>query len=633
MRLRIVCSLLLIGCAFNIASAKNKSSIVWLDDLDIAKYKNESAAVKNKSVGGQAIAIAGKQFEHGVGIAVPGVLKIKLDKGSKRFTSFVGIDDSAIEKFGKHNIVVSIVGDNGQVLWEGKLKIKKPVEVDVNLVGVNELYLYADTVVPGSAYLDWADAKFEVCGVKPKTQTVCSQPPYILTPKSSDVPKINSVEIFGVRPGHPFLYRIPATGKRPMEFSVQDLPNGLTINTETGIITGTISNPGTYKMQLVATNSVDTARREFTVKVSDKICLTPPMGWNSWNCWGKAVDEKKVRLAAEAMVKSGLVNHGWTYINIDDCWQGARNPATGEITSNEKFPDMQELTDYVHSLGLKIGLYTDCGPNTCARYEGSEGYEEQDIKTYQKWGFDYVKIDWCFCEDKDPYESYSKFGDAIAKADRDIVFSICEWGKGKPWLWGQKAGGNCWRTTRDIVDTWQSILKNGFSQGDRWQYAGPGYWNDPDMLVVGKVGWGAVRQTRLTPDEQYAHISLWSLLASPLLIGCDMSKMDNFTLSLLTNDEVIAVNQDILGSQAKQLQSGVCQVWVKDLNDGSKAVGLFNLLTVERAIEFQFVSAGLTGRYNIRDLWRQKDIETAQNEFKINVPAHGVIFIKMTSIK
>ena len=633
MRLRIVCSLLFVCCAFNIVLAKEKPSIVWLDDLDITKYKNESAAVKNKSVSGRPITVAGKKFKRGVGIAVPGIFKIRLDRGSKRFTAFVGIDDSAIEKFGKRNVVVSIVGDNGEVLWDGKLKIQKLVEVDVNLVGVDELYLYADAVKPEFAYIDWVDAKFEVCGTKPKAQTICPQLPYILTPKLSDAPKINSVEIFGVRPGHPFLYRIPVTGKRPMEFSIQDLPNGLTINTETGIITGIISKPGTYKMQLAAKNSVGTARKEFKVEVGDKICLTPPMGWNSWNCWGKDVDEKKIRLAAEAMVKSGLVNHGWTYINIDDCWQGTRNPATGEITSNEKFPDMRKLTDYVHSLGLKIGSYTDCGPNTCAGYEGSEGYEEQDIKTYAKWGFDYVKIDWCFCEGKDPYESYSKFGDAIAKTGRDIVFSICEWGKGKPWLWGQKAGGNCWRTTGDIVDTWQSILKNGFSQGDLWQYAGPGCWNDPDMLVVGKVGWGTVRQTRLTPDEQYAHISLWSLLAAPLLIGCDMSGMDDFTLSLLTNDEVIAVNQDVLGSQAKQLQSGTSQVWVKDLKDGSKAVGLFNLSTVERAIEFQFISAGLAGKYNIRDLWRQKDIGTAQNKFKTNVPAHGVVFIKITSIK
>ncbi|MEN6385114.1 MAG: alpha-galactosidase, partial [Phycisphaerales bacterium] len=227
-------------------------------------------------------------------------------------------------------------------------------------------------------------------------------------------------------------------------------------------------------------------------------------------------------------------------------------------------------------------------------------------------------------------EAYSKFGKAISQIDRDIVFSICEWGTAKPWLWGEKVGGNCWRTTGDIVDTWESISKIGFSQGDLWQYARPGHWNDPDMLVVGKVGWGPnLHPTRLVPDEQYTHISLWSLLSSPLLIGCDMNSMDDFTYSLLSNDEVIAVNQDSLGSQAKQITKGDSQIWIRDLNDGSKAVGLFNLDSTEHKIDFKFLDAGINGKYKIRDLWRQKDLDEFSDSFETTVPAHGVVLIKM----
>jgi alpha-galactosidase len=458
------------------------------------------------------------------------------------------------------------------------------------------------------------------------------QTPYILTPKSPDSPKINGAEILGVRPGSPVLYRIAATGKRPMKFTVTDLPKGLIIDGQTGIITGSLNDTGTYKMQISAENSLGKASREFTIKVGDTICLTPPMGWNSWNCWATSVDDQKIRKAAEVMVKSGLADHGWTYINIDDCWQGKRDPNTGEINSNEKFPDMKALADYVHSLGLKIGLYTDCGPNTCAKFEGSEGHEEQDIKTYAKWGFDYVKIDWCFCENKDAVEAYTKFGKAISQIDRDMVFSICEWGNNKPWLWGQKVGGNCWRTTGDIVDTWESISRIGFSQGELWQYARAGHWNDPDMLVVGKVGWGPnLHPTRLVPDEQYTHISLWSLLSSPLLIGCDMNSMDEFTYSLLSNDEVIAVNQDSLGVQAKQVIKGDTQVWAKDLSDGSKAVGLFNVTLTEQDVNLKFADLGISGKNKIRDLWRQKDLGEFQDCFETKGPAHGVVFIKITA--
>ncbi len=634
--MRNVCkfiTVLLIAGLGTISAAKENKSTVWLGDLDISKCKSDfRPAQKNKAASGEPLIIAGKQFENGIGVSAPSQCRIRLAKGSKRFTACVGVDDSLPKEYkDPANLKFSIVTDDGRVLWNSDtMKAGQSANADVNLVGVDEIDILVETSFPHSAFADWADAKFEVCGATPKAIAIKKHEPYILTPKQPDTPQINGAGIFGVRPKNPVLYRIAATGKRPMKFSVVGLPDGLNLDGQTGIITGKINKAGNYTMTFTAENSLGKANRDFTIAVGETICLTPPMGWNSWNCWGCSVDAEKIKAAADAMVKSGLADHGWQYINIDDCWHGKRDPNTGYITSNEKFPDMKSLSDYVHSLGLKIGLYTDCGPKTCAGYEGSQGHEQIDIDTYAEWGFDYVKIDWCYCEVKDQQQTYSNFGQIIPKAKRDIVFSICEWGSGKPWLWGEKAGGNCWRTTGDIFDTWQSILDIGFSQGNLWQYAGPGHWNDPDMMVVGKVGWGpSLRQTRLTPDEQYTHVSLWCLLASPLLIGGDMDSMDDFTLSLLSNDEVIAVSQDSLGRQAKQLRQGDEQVWVKDMQDGSKAVGLFNLAAAKKNVSFSLADIGLSGKCKVKDLWRQKNMGTIQKEFTAKVPAHGVVLIRI----
>jgi len=457
--------------------------------------------------------------------------------------------------------------------------------------------------------------------------------PYILTPPSAPGPRINNPKVFGVRPGSPFLFTIAATGERPMTFAAEGLPAGLKLDASSGRITGFIDKRGTYQVKLIARNKLGAAEKMLRIEVGDKICLTPPMGWNSWNCWACSVTDGNVRQSAWAMVEKGLINYGWTYINIDDCWHGQRDPKSGEIRPNEKFPDMKALADYVHSLGLKIGLYTDCGPKTCAGYEGSEGHEEQDIMTYAKWGYDYVKIDWCYCEGKDPRATYKLFGDAIKRAPRDIVFSICNWGLEKPWEWGESVGGNLWRTTGDITDTWSSMAGIGFRQAGLSKYAGPGHWNDPDMLVVGKVGWGPeLHPTNLTTDEQYTHISLWCLLAAPLLIGCPIEQIDDFTLGLLTNVEVLEIDQDPLGRQAERIvENDDFQVWARELEDGSQAVGLFNLDAYEhKRIRFDFSALGLgSGPYRVRDLWRQKDLGNFSNYFEAEVAPHGVVLIRI----
>ncbi|MEW6512167.1 MAG: putative Ig domain-containing protein [Bacteroidota bacterium] len=474
--------------------------------------------------------------------------------------------------------------------------------------------------------------------------------PEILTPKPSDTPRINGPAIFGVRPGHPLLYTIPATGARPMEFSVRDLPQGLTVESATGRMTGSINIEGRYNVTLVARNRLGTAEKPFTIVVGPAIALTPPLGWNSWNCFAASVDDAKIRSAADGMVASGLIHHGWTYINIDDCWEikpgskdtmlaGDPRTAEGRIMTNRKFPDMKSLSDYVHGKGLKLGIYSSPGPLTCAGFTASYGYERQDAEQFVDWGIDYLKYDWCSYgtiergRTPEPLQKpYRTMRRELDRVPRDIVYSLCQYGMGDVWTWGADVGGNCWRTTGDIEDTWESMSRIGFSQAGHEKYAGPGGWNDPDMLVVGYVGWGPhLHPTRLTPNEQYTHITLWSLLCSPLLIGCDLSRLDEFTLSLLTNDEVLAVNQDVLGEQAARVRKdGDRDVWGKRLADGSMAVGLFNRGMWKESLSVNFSALGLKGPQRVRDLWRQKEIGTFEAAYTATVPRHGAVLVKLT---
>lgn len=465
--------------------------------------------------------------------------------------------------------------------------------------------------------------------------------PYILTPVSPEFPRINSPSVFGVRPNSPLLFKIAATGKGELIYKANGLPRDLTLNSKTGIISGKIPNKGNYKVVVIVSNELGKAVQNFVIKVGDEIALTPPMGWNSWNCWGLSVSDEKVKSSAQALIDKGLINHGWSFINIDDGWESEKRNADGTISTNEKFKNMKSLGDWLHGNGMKFGIYSSPGTKTCGDYLGSYQYEEKDATTYAKWGVDYLKYDWCSYDDifyqaKDsslaafqkPYKVMQK---ALLSQPRDIVYSLCQYGMGDVWKWGDEVSGNSWRTNDDINDSWQSVKNAGFTQGKLYPYAKPGNWNDPDMLVVGQVGWsGKLRPSRLNPDEQYSHISLWCLLSAPLLIGCDISKLDDFTLNLLTNDEVIAVDQDILGKQAQQkIKTDDTEIWVKDLEDGSKAIGVFNMSENYANIKLNFVEIGLNGSFKIRDLWRQKDLGVFKNDFPTSVPPHGVTFIKL----
>jgi alpha-galactosidase len=365
-------------------------------------------------------------------------------------------------------------------------------------------------------------------------------------------------------------------------------------------------------------------------KVRDNgLAKMPPMGWNSWNNFKSRVNEAVVREIADAMVSSGMRDAGYLYINIDDTWEGARD-AQGNIQSNKKFPDMKALADYVHSKGLKLGIYSSPGPNTCAGYEGTYGHEEQDARTFAAWGIDYLKYDWCGARnlytDDEMQAVYQKMGDALLASGRPIVYSLCQYGRNDVWRWGPDVGGNLWRTTGDIRDAWDSMAKIGFAQDELAPWAKPGHWNDPDMLEVGNGG--------MTENEYKTHMSLWSLLAAPLLAGNDLRNMTPAIHDILTNPEVIAVDQDRDGKQGKRVrQSGDQEIWVRDLASGVKAVGLFNRGDKEVEVSFHWSDVGFGDLNNLRlrDLWKHVDLESNKDSYSASVPAHGVVLLRVYS--
>jgi alpha-galactosidase len=649
---------------------------VWLDELDLSTAtQGYGIPKKNKSVDGNTITIGGKTFARGFGTHAESSLMIELDGKASAFTAWVGIDD---EMKGHEPAVEFVLFGDGKKLWSSGLMhlMDSPKQCSVPLTGIKKLELVVTDGGNGDYYdhADWADAKFEAIGVETyATINPVSSHVYILTPTPPATPKINGASVFGVRPGSPFQFLIPATGIRPMTFSAGGLPQGLKIDTKTGIITGKLSKKGTFYVTLNANNSKGKASKKLRIVCGDRIALTPPMGWNSWNCFAGEVSAEKVKKAADAMVKSGLVNHGWTYINIDDFWQNNRNskdPAlrgkprdeTANILPNARFGNMEALADEVHHLGLKIGLYSSPGPWTCGGCVGSYGFEKQDAEIYAKWGFDYLKYDWCSyggvidgMPNNDPnkvsslsykggnnlttaMKPFTLMGEYLRQQPRDIVYSLCQYGMSDVWKWGNYVGGQLWRTTNDITDTWTSVKNIALNQDKAATWAKPGNWNDPDMLVVGTVGWGNPHPSKLKPNEQYLHFSLWSLFSAPLLIGCDMEKLDAFTLNLLTNDEVIAIDQDPLGKQATCVQTiGEVRIYVKELEDGSRAVGFCNFGLEKANLAYQdFKKLGLTGKQQVRDLWRQKDIaniNTGNSKLPIDIPVHGVLLYKFSQVK
>ncbi len=437
-------------------------------------------------------------------------------------------------------------------------------------------------------------------------------------------PVFHGAKVVGNYPGTEFIFSIPVSGERPLMYNAIGLPEGLTIHPSTGIIIGNVPNKGEYKVTITASNSKGKATEELKIIIGETLCLTPPMGWNSWNVFASEIDEKLLMEIADAMVSTGMRDLGYQYINIDDFWHADfRDSITGKpMVDAKKFPHgMKYLADYVHEKGLKLGIYSCAGNLTCGRRFGGYGYEEIDAKTYDEWGIDLLKYDYCHApiSRKAATERYTKMGDALKKSGRSIVFSVCEWGLRKPWKWAQQAGGNYWRTTPDIFDVWNhsSVWQYGFmhilkKQKGLEKYAGPGHWNDPDMLTVGNYGTGKATSWNgkfkgMTDTEYQTEMSIWCLLNAPLLSSCNLGKMNEATLKILTNPEIIAINQDVLGEQAKRVsKAGGVWVYLKNLDDGKKAVGILNTSEKEKTFELSTKMLDIQSIWQVHDVWQHK---------------------------
>ncbi len=632
---------------------------VRLDELDLgAMTAGWGRARANLAVTGVPLKIGGVEFVHGVGTHAVSECPVLLDGRAVRFTARVGVDDNA--KNSRASVEFVVYGDDREMWRSGPCRWHEaPRNVTMSLSGVKNLSLFVEDAGNGNDFdhADWADAVFEFDGDRPRVAAapVPAEDFVLLTPPAPAEPRLNGPLVTAARPGAPFLYRIPCTGERPFEFHATGLPPGLALHAASGIITGRVARAGSHQVLLSARNSRGRAERPLRIEIGSTLALTPPMGWNSWYIHYNRVTEATMRQAGEQMIASGMADYGYQYVNIDDCWMvlpGSTNPelggpareADGRLRPNGRFPDIRGMVNDIHARGLKAGIYISPGPRTCAGFEGSWQHEARDARTFAEWGFDFLKYDWCSYGEKaggDTREHlvkpYRIMWSELQKQERDIVFNLCQYGMGEVWRWAADVG-HCWRTTGDLGlergARLPGFYRIAFSNAAHSEFARPGAWNDPDYLLIGWVGdahgMGAGQKTTLTPAEQYSYMSLWSLMAAPLIFSGDMAKLDPFTLNVLCNHEVIAVDQDPLGKQARIVrQSDREFILIKELQDGSRALGLFNLGRAPATISVSWPELGLSGVQRVRDVWRQRPIGEADQRWSAEVPRHGVMLVRL----
>ncbi len=653
-----------------IVSSCQSTEKVLLTDLDYtAMTSGWRTSKKDMSVTESQLSINGTVYDNGIGTHATSTMLLELNGKAKSFEAIVGVDDNAGEEA---SIRFYVIGD-GEILWQSSLmKFGMDGEkCEVDLKGIKRLGLLVDDAGDGIGFdhADWVSASLTYVGEVPYIAGKTKEEPYILTPPAPDQPRVNGPKIIGVRPGSPFIYRIPATGKGKLFFAANNLPDGLTLNQGERVIRGSIAKTGVYQIELVAQNDFGRDTRELTIKVGDTLALTPHMGWNSWYIHYARVSDAIMREAADQMISTGMADYGYRYVNIDDCWMikensddpeigGPLRNSQGVLNTNRRFPDMKAMTDYIHDKGLLAGTYISPGPFTCARYAGSFEHEALDAKTFSEWGFDFLKYDWCSYGSvmpavtrEDYIAPYALMWNELKKQKRDIVLNLCQYGMNQVWEWGGNVG-NSWRTTGDLGlqngGSMPGFYYIGRSNADHWEYAKPGNWNDPDYILIGWVGsahqMGEGVPTDLTPSEQYAYMTMWSLMAAPLIFSGDMAKLDEFTLNVLCNHEVIDVNQDILGQQGKIIRETDSEmVMLKHLADGSMAVGLFHVTgssdspasnfdwgqKEDREITLSWSEIGLEGKHTVRDLWRQTDLGDFDEGITLTVPWHGAQMIKI----
>lgn len=493
----------------------------------------------------------------------------------------------------------------------------------------------------------------------------------ILTPNPSKSPRINGPDLYGARPGKKIIFRIPCQGKRPIQFAVKNLPPELFLDKANGIISGVVpGKEGQYQMTFIAKNDYGKDSHQFKLVIGEKLALTPPTGWNSWGGHMLLVTDAVIRKAADVFVEKGLADVGFQYISIDDCWMkmseagydlrsdrqkeqhegfhfegivGDTRDSSANVIPNKNFPDMKSMTDYVHSFGLKAGIYSSPGPYTCQNFVGSLGYEKQDADQYAKWGFDLLKYDLCsgrgclscLKDQGAPYpqsDFWRPMATYINQQDRDILFNLCQYGIDAPWTWAPSLGISTWRIGGDLnhhVDTYfKYALRIATELRD---YSKPGQWNDPDFMYINKLRdfnkmMKPSQDIPLNTNQRYQYVTLWSIVCAPFFFSCDINEMDEFTIKLLSNPDVMNINQDELGHVAEVLKNENDEVvmW-KKMADGSKALAIFNTnMKNEKVISVELSSLGFDNPVDVFDVWREKEAGTVKSSFSAKLSPNGV---------
>ncbi|MBA3778199.1 MAG: alpha-galactosidase [Chloroflexi bacterium] len=439
-------------------------------------------------------------------------------------------------------------------------------------------------------------------------------------------PRLTGARVVGVRPGTPLVHELTANGDRPRTFAAVGLPPGVTLDPATGRLAGRIAERGEHRVQIGVENGTERDTWTLRIVVGDRLALLPPMGWMSWNMFGGEIDETLILQTADALISSGMHNAGYEYVCIDDHWHGGRDAAGRLFPDQRRFPSgIAALADALHDRGLKLGIYSDAGSHTCGGEPGSFGFESQDAQTFASWGVDYLKYDYCHAPpDRDSAMiRYGAMGKALRETDRSIVFAICEWGSRQPWLWGADVGGHLWRTTGDIQDRWTVATQRTESvgivealdlQGGLEEHAGRG-WHDPDMLLAGLRGIGRessrIQGSGCTDAEYRSQISLWAILGAPLIASCDLRSMDRTTVEILTEPEIVAIDQDPLGLPGRRVgREGAVDVWARPLEGGRLAVALLNRSAGSVDVRIRSERLGLSGAHLVRDVWGHQPLGT-----------------------
>ncbi len=512
------------------------------------------------------------------------------------------------------------------------------------------------------------------------TATALAQAQQVITPGSltgaeqNDRPSINSPVYVGVRTGKQFFYTIPVSGAIPIQVKTGKLPAGVQWDSTRHMLYGKLIREGKYTIGITAQNKWGTSRRSLTVQAGDLLALTPPMGWSSWYSYGRKVTEQDVLRTAELMKEKQLDTYGWNIIEIDDPWTnqpspddstwirlknkasqqvygyyegpgnlpgrtGATRDTNGNLLPNQYFTHIAATVKAIHALGFKVGIYSSPGPLTCGGVAGSYGHEWQDAAFFARTGFDYLKYDWCsygsFAKNnslEELQQPYKLMGDALKAQQRDIIYALCQYGMGDVWKWGYETGAQLWRTGDDVRDNWASVYAACKKLADKSAYVQPGRWNDPDILQVGPVGAESRdgNSNHLSFEEQRTVMSMWCLLSAPLLIGANLEKIDAAGLSLFTNNEVIAINQDALGKAAKLQQTinGQVEVWVKPLYGGDYAIGLLNISGNTVPLQFPLRNIGGKKQYQVRNLWQKVNLGK-QSTLTTTLPSHSLLLLRL----